>query len=66
MTKCNQSGDEGEKRDSTVDIEKYLPFQTLDILSANFIVQNVCHLIGRNLFSSGTFMNTVCELRNVF
>lgn len=40
--------------DSTEDT----PFKTLDVFSTNFVVQYMRHLIGGNLFSSGSFMNT--------
>lgn len=36
-----------------------IPFQTLDIFSTDFVVQYVSDLVCGNLFTSGTFVNTV-------
>jgi hypothetical protein len=36
----------------------YPPFQTLDILSADLIVQDVCDLVRRDFLASRTFMDT--------
>src|SRR3979490_2266573 len=35
-----------------------IPLKTLDILPANFIVENVRHLVAGNLLPRGTFVNT--------
>lgn len=36
-----------------------VPLQTLNILPANFVIQDVSHLICRDFLSRGTFVNTV-------
>lgn len=46
--------------DSTEDT----PFKTLDVFSTNFVVQYMRHLIGGNLFSSGSFMNTKWNIKS--
>ena len=37
---------------------KNIPLQTLNIFSTDFIVQHMCHLVCRNLFACGTFVDT--------
>ena len=36
-----------------------VPFQALDILPADFVVQDVSHLICRDFLACGTFVNTI-------
>ena len=40
-------------------LTKRLPLQALYVLAAHFVVQDMCYLIGRDLFSSGTLVDAV-------